>query len=40
MLKLTLDGAPYREIPVVALENVPLAGILGRGWDALRMLFR
>jgi D-alanyl-D-alanine carboxypeptidase (penicillin-binding protein 5/6) len=39
-LKLTLDGAPYREIPVVALENVPVAGILGRGWDALRMLFR
>jgi D-alanyl-D-alanine carboxypeptidase (penicillin-binding protein 5/6) len=40
MLKLTLDGMPYREIPVVALENVPLAGVLGRGWDALRMLFR
>jgi D-alanyl-D-alanine carboxypeptidase (penicillin-binding protein 5/6) len=39
-LKLTLDGAPYREIPVVALESVPVAGVLGRGWDALRMLFR
>jgi D-alanyl-D-alanine carboxypeptidase (penicillin-binding protein 5/6) len=39
-LKLTLDGAPFREIPVVALESVPVAGILGRGWDALRMLFR
>jgi hypothetical protein len=24
----------------VALENVPLAGVFGRGWDALRMLFR
>lgn len=40
MLKLTLDDRPYREVPVVALENVPLAGVLGRGWDALRMLFR
>jgi D-alanyl-D-alanine carboxypeptidase (penicillin-binding protein 5/6) len=39
-LKVTLDGRPYREIPVVALDNVPVAGILGRGWDALRMLFR
>ena len=39
-LKLTLDGKPYREVPVVALENVPVAGILGRGWDTLRLLFR
>ncbi len=39
-LKLTLDGTPFREIPVVALENVPVAGILGRGWDTLRLLFR
>ncbi len=39
-MKITLDGKPYRDIPVVALENVPVAGILGRGWDALRLLFR
>jgi D-alanyl-D-alanine carboxypeptidase (penicillin-binding protein 5/6) len=39
-LKLALDGKPYREIPVVALESVPLAGILGRGWDTLRLIFR
>ncbi|MGH9675239.1 MAG: D-alanyl-D-alanine carboxypeptidase family protein [Bryobacteraceae bacterium] len=39
-LKLMLDDRPYREVPVVALESVPLAGVLGRGWDALRMLFR
>jgi len=39
-LKVTLDDRPYRDVPVVALENVPLAGVLGRGWDALRMLFR
>ena len=39
-MKITLDGKPYREIPVVALESVPVAGILGRGWDSLRLLFR
>ena len=39
-LKVTLDGKPFREIPVVALDNVPVAGILGRGWDTLRLLFR
>jgi len=39
-LKVTLDGKPFREIPVVALDSVPVAGILGRGWDTLRLLFR
>ena len=39
-LKLTLDGRPYGEFPVVALEDVPPAGIFGRGWDALRLLFQ
>ena len=39
-LKLTLDGKPYGEFPVVALEDVPVAGILGRGWDAIRLLFQ
>ncbi len=40
VMKLALDGKPFRELPVVALENVPLAGILGRGWDSLRLLFK
>ncbi|MBI4204193.1 MAG: D-alanyl-D-alanine carboxypeptidase [Betaproteobacteria bacterium] len=39
-MKLTLDGKPYRELPVVALESVPVAGILGRGWDSIRLLFK
>jgi len=39
-LKLTVDGSPLRELPVVALENVPVAGVFGRGWDTLRLLFR
>jgi serine-type D-Ala-D-Ala carboxypeptidase (penicillin-binding protein 5/6) len=40
VMTLTLDGKPFRELPVVALENVPVAGILGRSWDALRLLFQ
>jgi serine-type D-Ala-D-Ala carboxypeptidase (penicillin-binding protein 5/6) len=39
-LKLTLDGQPYGEFPVVALEEVPPSGIFGRGWDAIRLFFR
>ena len=39
-LKLSLDGQPYGEFPVVALEDVPLAGIFGRGWDAIRLFFK
>jgi D-alanyl-D-alanine carboxypeptidase (penicillin-binding protein 5/6) len=39
-IRITLDGKPYREAPVVALEDVPVAGILKRGWDTLRLLFR
>ena len=39
-MKLALDGKPYAEFPVVALEAVTLAGVLGRGWDSIRLLFR
>ena len=39
-LKLALDGQPYGEFPVVALEDVPLAGMFGRGWDAIRLFFQ
>ncbi len=38
-MKISVDGKPYRELPVVALENVPVAGIFGRSWDSLRLLF-
>ncbi len=40
VMKLTLDGKPYAELPVVALEDVAMAGILGRGWDSIRLLFK
>lgn len=39
-LKLEVDGKPWRELPVVALEPVPVAGIFGRTWDSLRLLFK
>ena len=40
IMKLTRGEAPVAEIPVVALEDVPVAGFLSRGWDTLRLLFR
>ncbi len=38
-LKLTLDDKPYGEYPVVALETVPVAGMIGRAWDTIRLWF-
>jgi D-alanyl-D-alanine carboxypeptidase (penicillin-binding protein 5/6) len=32
------DGAPVAQFPVVALEDVPVAGFLSRGWDTLRLM--
>jgi serine-type D-Ala-D-Ala carboxypeptidase (penicillin-binding protein 5/6) len=40
VLRVQLDGKPYGEYPVVALQEVPLAGVLGRGWDSIRLLFK
>jgi D-alanyl-D-alanine carboxypeptidase (penicillin-binding protein 5/6) len=40
IMKLTKDDKPVAEIPVVALEEVPVAGFLGRGWDAIRLMFK
>ncbi|MEI6738167.1 MAG: D-alanyl-D-alanine carboxypeptidase, partial [Pseudomonadota bacterium] len=39
IMKLTREGKPVTEIPVVALEDVKVAGFLGRGWDAIRLIF-
>ncbi len=39
VLKLSLDGKPYAEFPVVALDPVPRANVFSRGWDTLRLLF-
>ena len=40
IMKLTKDNVTLQDFAVVALEDVPVAGVLGRGWDAIRMLFR
>ncbi len=39
-LKLTLNGKPYAEFPLVALESVSLANVFSRGWDNIRLLFQ
>jgi D-alanyl-D-alanine carboxypeptidase (penicillin-binding protein 5/6) len=39
VLKLTLEGKPYLELPLVALESVPLVNIFSRGIDSIRMIF-
>ena len=40
VMKLLLDGKPYTELAVVALEDVAVARIFGRGWDSIRLLFK
>jgi len=40
IIKITRENAPLAEYPVVALEDVPVAGFLSRGWDTLRLMFR
>ena len=39
IMKLMRDNVPVAEFPVVALEEVPVAGFLSRGWDTLKLLF-
>lgn len=38
IMKLTHETNVVGDIPVVALEDVKVAGFLGRGWDAIRLL--
>lgn len=38
-LRMTLDGKVMGDYPLVALDNVPIAGWLGRFWDGLRLLW-
>ena len=39
LLKVSLDGKPYGEYPVLALEEVPLGNIFVRIWDSIRLWF-
>jgi D-alanyl-D-alanine carboxypeptidase (penicillin-binding protein 5/6) len=36
-LRVTFDGKPLAEYPILALEPVAQAGIFGRAWDTLRL---
>jgi D-alanyl-D-alanine carboxypeptidase (penicillin-binding protein 5/6) len=38
IMKIMRDNVPVAEYPVVALDDVPVAGFLSRGWDTLRLL--
>lgn len=38
-LHLSLNDAPYLDLPVVVLESVPLANVFSRGVDAIRLFF-
>ncbi len=38
-LKISLDGKPYGEYPVTAIEAVPVASIFGRMIDSVRLWF-
>ncbi|MEW5892682.1 MAG: D-alanyl-D-alanine carboxypeptidase family protein [Pseudomonadota bacterium] len=39
-LRLSLDGQPLGDFPLVALQGVSVANIIGRGWDSLLLLFK
>ncbi|OGS90691.1 MAG: peptidase [Gallionellales bacterium GWA2_59_43] len=39
VLKLSIAGKPYAEYPLIALDSVPLANVLSRGWDSIRLMF-
>lgn len=39
-LRLSVDGKPVGDYPLLALEDVAVSGILGRGWDNILLLFK
>lgn len=39
-LHITLNDRPYADLPVVALDDVPLANVFSRGVDNIRLLFQ
>jgi D-alanyl-D-alanine carboxypeptidase (penicillin-binding protein 5/6) len=39
-LRLSVEDKPVGEYPVVALESVATAGIFGRAWDSIRLLWQ
>ncbi len=39
-LHITLNDKPYFDLPVVALDDIPLANVFSRGVDNIRLLFQ
>ncbi len=37
LVKVAFDGKPVGEYSVIALESVPVAGLVGRVWDSMRL---
>lgn len=37
MMKVQLDGKPFADYPVVALETIPQGGVFTRLWDGMRL---
>jgi D-alanyl-D-alanine carboxypeptidase (penicillin-binding protein 5/6) len=40
LVRVTFEGKPYGEYPLIALEDVGEAGFFGRAWDTLRLWAR
>jgi serine-type D-Ala-D-Ala carboxypeptidase (penicillin-binding protein 5/6) len=40
VMQLNVDGKAVAELPVLALEDVAVAGIFGRAWDSIRLLWK
>src|SRR5215472_2010669 len=40
VVRVSLEGAPVGEFPLVALAEVPPANFLGRTWDTIRLWFK
>lgn len=38
-LRLTLDGVALGEYPLLAMQDVEVAGLIGRAWDSIQLLF-
>jgi len=39
-LRLSMEGKPLGDHALQALKEVPVAGVLGRGWDSLMLMFK
>lgn len=39
-LTLNVNGKPVANLPLQALENVPVAGLFGRMWDSVKLWFK